>query len=84
VTIYEPLGLESEVTQATRDTVERFHHALALYRSQNWDAAEKAFAEIQKIDAERRLAHVFLDRIAVLRSNPPGEGWDGAFTFETK
>jgi adenylate cyclase len=84
VTIYEPLGLESEVTQATRDTVERFHHALALYRSQNWDAAEKAFAEMQKIDAERRLAHVFLDRIAVLRSNPPGEGWDGAFTFETK
>jgi adenylate cyclase len=84
VTIYEPLGLESEVTQATRETVERFHHALALYRSQNWDAAEKAFAEMQKIDAERRLAHVFLDRIAVLRSNPPGEGWDGAFTFETK
>ena len=84
VTMFQPIGLEGEVPQERRDEIERFHRALALYRSQDWDGAEKAFIEVRTIESERRMAQVFLERIAILRVNPPGSGWDGAFTFETK
>jgi hypothetical protein len=31
-----------------------------------------------------RLYGTFMERIDYLRANPPGHGWDGAFTFQTK
>ena len=46
--------------------------------------AERQFAALGKIESESRLCHTFLERIAILRAHPPGPGWDGAFTFETK
>jgi adenylate cyclase len=84
VTIFEPIGIEGEVAQARLDELALFQRALKLYRSQDWDSAEKAFINVQKIESERRLCQTFLQRIAFLRANPPASDWDGAFTFETK
>jgi adenylate cyclase len=84
VTIYEPLGLEGEVPREKRELLDRFHGALALYRGQDWERAEQAFNDLRAIESESRFCRVFLERIAILRANPPGPGWDGAFTFETK
>jgi adenylate cyclase len=84
VTIFEPVGIEGEVAQARRDELASFHRALQLYRSQDWDSAEKAFSDAQKIESERKLCQTFLRRIAFLRENPPASDWDGAFTFEAK
>jgi adenylate cyclase len=84
VTIFEPVGVEGEVAAARLDELERFHRALKLYRSQNWDGAEMQFIDLQKIESEGKLCAAFLQRIAFLRANPPGSDWDGAFTFETK
>jgi adenylate cyclase len=84
VAIFQPLGVEGEVPAETREVVDRFHAALALYRGQEWDRAEQAFTELQSIESERRFCQLLLGRIATLRANPPGPGWDGAFTFETK
>ena len=30
------------------------------------------------------LYQVYLDRIAIYRSDPPGDDWDGVFTHTTK
>jgi adenylate cyclase len=84
VAIFQPLGVEGEVPAETREVVERFHAALALYRGQEWARAEQAFTELKSIESERRFCQLLLGRIATLRANPPGPGWDGAFTFETK
>jgi adenylate cyclase len=84
VAIFQPLGVEGEVPAEMREVVDRFHAALALYRGQEWDRAEQAFTELQSIESERRFCQLLLGRIATLRANPPGPGWDGAFTFETK
>jgi adenylate cyclase len=84
VTIFEPVGVEGEVAAARLDELERFHRALKLYRSQNWDGAEMQLIDLQKIESEGKLCATFLQRIAFLRANPPGSDWDGAFTFETK
>ena len=40
---------------------------------------------LQKMQPANPLySHTFVERIAYLRANPPGKGWDGAFTFKTK
>ncbi|MCI3952936.1 MAG: adenylate and Guanylate cyclase catalytic domain protein [Burkholderiales bacterium] len=84
VTIFQPVGREGEVEQSTLEVIERFQRGLQLYREQNWDAAERQFAALTEIESEKRACQIFLQRIAILRANPPGTGWDGAFTFETK
>jgi adenylate cyclase len=84
VTIFEPIGLEGQVEPATLERIERFHRALQAYRDQQWDAAEREFGSLGEVESESRFCRAFLQRIAILRANPPGPGWDGAFTFETK
>jgi adenylate cyclase len=46
--------------------------------------AELRLLRLKTISPEARLYDVFLERIAYLRSNPPGPAWDGAFTFHSK
>ncbi|MCF8152161.1 MAG: HAMP domain-containing protein [Burkholderiaceae bacterium] len=75
--IFELLPLPGEGT-------DRFALGLAAYRSQNWDLAEKAFAECQTFCPEDPPSRVYLDRIAQLRATPPVPGWDGVWVFETK
>ena len=84
VTIYEPLGIEGEVTRAALDDAALFQEALELYRKQEWDMAELRLLRLKTISPESRLYDTFLDRIAFLRLNPPAAGWDGAFTFHSK
>jgi adenylate cyclase len=84
VAIFEPLGAEGEVPQETRERVDAFHEALALYRQQDWDMAEQRLHALRNSAPADKLADVFLERIAFLRVNPPGAGWDGAFTFQHK
>jgi adenylate cyclase len=84
VAIFEPLGLEGEVEKAVQDEVDLFHEALAHYRAQDWDVAEKRLLELKERSPAERLYDAFIERIAILRASPPGVPWDGAFTFQTK
>jgi adenylate cyclase len=84
VSIYEPLGLDGEVPKAILDDVALFHEALELYRKQEWDMAELRLLRLKTISPDVRLYDTFLERVAFLRSKPPGQGWDGAFTFQSK
>lgn len=60
---------------------------LEAYRAQQWDQAETALAA-GAADYEafgiKGLHDLFLQRIASLRQNPPGEGWDGSFQATQK
>jgi len=84
VAIYEPICLASEADKATRDEIKLYQEALRLYRAQNWDLAELQFLNLQKLSPERKLYKVYAERVAYYRVNPPGDAWDGAFTFKTK
>jgi adenylate cyclase len=57
---------------------------LRLYRNQDWEMAELRLTELLKISSDSKLYRTYLERVEFLRANPPGPGWDGAFTFETK
>jgi adenylate cyclase len=84
VTIYEPIGLAMEVQTAVQDELRLWGQALKLYRARDWDMAELQLLNLQKLYAASGFYKLFLGRIALLRSNPPEQGWDGSWKFETK
>jgi adenylate cyclase len=84
VAIFEPLGVEGQVEDARLDEAARFEEALLLYRKQEWDMAEQRLLELKKMYPDAALYELFLERIGIYRVNPPGPGWDGSFTFQTK
>ena len=87
VRIFEPLGLQGQVEQAKLDEAEQYAEFLRLYRAQDWDEAERALLNLQKMALDNYHAYLYqmyFKRIAYKRQNPPGADWDGAWTFDTK
>jgi adenylate cyclase len=84
VAIFEPLALDKDLDPASRHELERWALALAAVRAQQWDQAMEIIVELQAISPDRGLYVLYTERIAYYRAHPPGEGWDGVTTFETK
>jgi adenylate cyclase len=83
VGIYEPLGLEGQVSQETLEELKLWNQALRAYRSRDWDQAEVMLLNLSRI-RHCYLYDLYAERVAQCRKEPPGEGWDGVTTFETK
>jgi adenylate cyclase len=84
VAIYEPLAPASELDAATRAELARWDAALAAVRAQDWDQAERLLAELRAAAPGRGLYALYAGRVEWFRAHPPGPGWDGVTTFETK
>lgn len=83
VGIYEPLGLEGEVPKPVLDELKVWNQALRAYRAQDWDQAELALLNLSRM-SQHKLYEVYAERVAHYRNEPPGQDWDGAWTFDTK
>ncbi len=83
VAIFEPLGLEADISCTTRYALDKFTHALSAYRRQDWDFAERSLTELKESNDEL-LYNVYLDRIRQFRQEPPPGDWDGVFEHLTK
>jgi adenylate cyclase len=84
VAIFEPLGKPADVGPAVLDELAAWDAALARVRAQDWDGAASAIAALQAAHPQRALYALYLERIARWRAEPPGAGWDGVTTFDTK
>ena len=84
VAIFEPIGLTGEVDKALQDELKLWGQAIKLYRACDWDMAELQLMNLTKLNADSGLYRLFRERIAHLRKNPPENGWDGSWKFETK
>ncbi len=84
VAIFAPIGPAAAVEQSTQDELALWHQALKHYRAQEWDLAEQQLLNLQRTYPATALYAIFLQRVAHLRQNPPGAGWDGTTAFETK
>jgi adenylate cyclase len=84
VAIFEPIGLSEEIEKAVQDELKIWGQVLRLYRACDWDMAELQLINLMKIAPDSGLYRLFLERIAHLRKNPPEDGWDGSWKFETK
>jgi adenylate cyclase len=83
VGIYEPLGLAGHVAKEDLEELKLWNQALRAYRAQDWDQADVMLLNLSRI-RQRYLYDLYAKRIAQCRLAPPGEGWDGVTTFETK
>jgi adenylate cyclase len=84
VTIYEPVGLETQIDQATKEELRSFDEVLALYRAMSWNAAERQLLGLQKNFPDKYIYKLYLERIHYLRHTPPPSDWDGVFKFTKK
>lgn len=84
VKIYEPLGKKGDVSKEVLSELKLYEQARKYYRDQEWDLAELQFINLQKQSPMTKLYSVYVDRVQYFRNNPPGEAWDGVFTYKTK
>jgi adenylate cyclase len=84
ITVYAPLCRHDESTREQREELARHDGALAAFRSRQWEAADEAFAELEARHPQVHLYALYRERIAHLRADDPGEGWDGVYDRTTK
>jgi adenylate cyclase len=64
---------------------ELFAQALAAYRREEWEAAQRLFEQARSADEMHglsRLADMFAGRCRAFASHPPHPGWDGVWNCE--
>lgn len=83
VGIYEPVGEDGKVAREDMEEIKLWNQALRAYRAQDWDQAEVALMNLQRIKP-RYVYDLYVKRVERLRKEPPGENWDGVTIFETK
>ena len=84
VTIYEPLGLESEVDRRLQEELKLWNQALRAYRAQAWDQVEVTLLNLQRMNPECALYALYAERAAEMRRRPPPAGWEGVTVFDEK
>jgi len=84
VTIYEPIGLESEVEKQAHDELRLWNQTLRAYRAQQWDQVDVNLINLQRMAPGRALYALYADTAARFRRAPPPAGWDGITAFDEK
>jgi adenylate cyclase len=84
VAIFEPIALEQDISALQRAEMAQWETVLQAYRQQDWDTAEDVLQRLKQTAPEARLYELYLERIAHLRTAPPGLAWDGVTTFTSK
>ena len=84
VRIFELMSASGQLESSRLELRKAFADGLAAYRQQDWDAAQAHFETCLRIAPNDGPARVFLDRISMLRSSPPGPDWDGVWHYDKK
>jgi len=84
LTIYEPVGLESEVDKIVLDELKLWNQTLRAYRSQQWDPVEMNLLNLQRMHPDFRLYALYGERVAQFRRVAAPAGWDGVTAFDEK
>ena len=84
IAIFEPIGHEDEIDEATTLELARYNQALQSFRAQNWDQAETDFFALSQIHPDRFLYQVYLNRVTHYKGHLPNDDWDGVFTHTSK
>ncbi len=83
VRIFELLQSKKLASEKLHNIKKIFEEGLELYRNQKWQAAEKAFVFLHE-KFKDETSEIFLRRIALFKTNPPGRNWDGVFALAVK
>jgi adenylate cyclase len=88
---HEPIGIYEVLDCYTDETfpnlmevVSFFKGGLGYYRKQQWDKATEAFQQAVALNPNDKLTHMYIERCALLKADPPGEEWNGVWVLKTK
>ena len=84
VTIYEPLGLESEIEKTVLDELKLWNQTLRFYRGQQWDQADVNLLNLQRMNPACGLYKKFAEFVTEKRREPPPPDWGGVTVFDEK
>lgn len=84
VTIYTPVVPADAASSSFGSELKAWAQFLKAYRAQDWDQADVALLNLQRMQPAKPLYKLFGDRVKVLRDAPLDLGWDGAYTFDSK
>ncbi|MEI7537139.1 MAG: adenylate/guanylate cyclase domain-containing protein [Comamonadaceae bacterium] len=81
VGIYEPIGRTHEVSDALKQELWQWDHALAAYRSRRWEEAQAWLSELRDAHPASRLYALYVKRIEEFQIDPPPLDWDVTTNF---
>lgn len=79
LTIYQPLGLVTEISADVLAELDEYHRALDDYYACNWSSAEKKFDMLKSKSPDIYLYQMYLQRINAFKERAPDENWDGIY-----
>jgi class 3 adenylate cyclase len=82
--VLELMSAAGQLSEELARLRERYEQARRTYLAQEWDLAETIFRECLQIRPNDGPSRVFLERIQVLRGNPPGKAWNGVWQLVEK
>jgi adenylate cyclase len=82
--IFELMAAAGQLSEELARLRECYEQARRTYFAQDWDLAEANFRECLRIRPNDGPSHVFLERVQVLRQNPPGKRWNGVWQLVEK
>ena len=84
VRVYELLCAAGQLQPDDAELLQEFAKGLAAYRERDWDAADRQFRRCLEINAKDAPSALYLERITMLRAEPPPGDWDGVWRFTHK
>lgn len=93
VEMHEILGLKGQVSDQLLECKAAYETALQAYFQQDWDRAEaflrqslplEPFNPAKIPESPTCPSQVLLQRLAILRADPPGPNWDGVYVMRSK
>jgi class 3 adenylate cyclase len=82
--VLELMSAAGQLSEELARLRERYEQARQTYLAQEWDLAEAIFRECLQIRPNDGPSRVFVERIQVLRRNPPGKDWNGVWQLVEK
>jgi adenylate cyclase len=84
VRIFELLATSGKIEKPVLELRDCFEKGLSAYRARNWDEAQKGFEACLALNSSDGPSKVFVERVKLLRDNPPPEDWNGVWQMTKK
>lgn len=80
VHVYEPVEEMEKISPEKLKGIQVFHEGLNAYRKRDWSSALDLFSSL----GDDRAAQVYVERINILKKEPPPSDWTGVFELKSK
>ena len=82
--IFELLAPKGQLSEELERLRERYEQGRRAFLAQEWDLAEAAFRECLQVRPNDGPSQILIERIQILRRNPPGKDWNGVWQLVEK